>query len=314
MDSSIPIVPFGKYKGKLITELMNDTEYLEWCKKQEFFKKYPIIYNICVNQTITNNKHDSKTPEHNKIQAMFLKKDIQINLLNFLFKIDYIKSMVQIANTKSDYLEYFDNYFDIEKINFNDVKIKYEFETILNWDFMMKIELKNLNKITLKKKYLKNNYEKNIKNIFSKIFNLSIDDYYFTWSCTLEDYSDIALDCDICFPDSKNINIYCEIKPLLGDDYPCVLRKMNAQIKLTMNNTHYDRQRKFILLIKDFSSSAITKNELIEIFKKSNISVIFLSEIESNNQLKIEELKKEIELLKQKLNQKEQELELLTTQ
>lgn len=151
MDSSIQIVPFGKYKGKLITELMNDTEYLEWCKKQEFFKKYPIIYNICVNQTITNNKQDSKTPEHNKIQAMFLKKDIQINLLNFLFKIDYIKNMIQIANDKPEYLEYFDNYFDIDKINFNNVKIKYEFETILNWDFMMDIELKNLGKITLKK-------------------------------------------------------------------------------------------------------------------------------------------------------------------
>jgi len=35
MDTqSLPLVPFGKYKGQPITTLMNDTKYLEWCKQQ----------------------------------------------------------------------------------------------------------------------------------------------------------------------------------------------------------------------------------------------------------------------------------------
>ena len=75
MDSqSLPLVPFGKYKGQPITTLLKDTEYLEWCKQQEVLKKYPIVYNICVNQTITTNNQNSKTPEHNKLQNMFLKR------------------------------------------------------------------------------------------------------------------------------------------------------------------------------------------------------------------------------------------------
>lgn len=44
-----PIIPFGKYKGQPITTLLKDTNYLEWCKQQEWFKKFPIVYNICVN-------------------------------------------------------------------------------------------------------------------------------------------------------------------------------------------------------------------------------------------------------------------------
>jgi len=33
MDThSLPLVPFGKYKGQPITNLLNDTKYLEWCK------------------------------------------------------------------------------------------------------------------------------------------------------------------------------------------------------------------------------------------------------------------------------------------
>lgn len=37
MDNSqtLPLVPFGKYKGQPITNLLNDTKYLEWCKQKQ---------------------------------------------------------------------------------------------------------------------------------------------------------------------------------------------------------------------------------------------------------------------------------------
>ena len=55
MDTeSLPLVPFGRYKGKPITTLMSDTKYLEHIKQQEWLKNYPIVYNICVNQTISS--------------------------------------------------------------------------------------------------------------------------------------------------------------------------------------------------------------------------------------------------------------------
>ena len=87
MDAqSLPIVPFGKYKGQPITTLINDTKYLEWCKQQEWFQKFPIVYNICVNQTITSTNQNSKTPEHNKLQNLFLEKKNIEKFLRLIYK------------------------------------------------------------------------------------------------------------------------------------------------------------------------------------------------------------------------------------
>lgn len=77
------------------------------------------------------------------------------------------------------------------------------------------------------------------------------------------------------------LNIYCEIKPILGDDYPCVLRKMNTQIsatemKMDLRDKEYNR---YVLLVDKFESSVTTDEQLIEIFKQSNIRVIFANQI-----------------------------------
>ena len=74
MDAqSLPIVPFGKYKGQCITKLLADKQTLEWYKKQPgCLERYPLIHNIVVNQQITSNNQNSKTPEHNKLQNLFL--------------------------------------------------------------------------------------------------------------------------------------------------------------------------------------------------------------------------------------------------
>lgn len=48
------IVPFGKYKGETISSLLTDSQYLDWCKNQPWFKtKYEEIYNV-VSQLIKN--------------------------------------------------------------------------------------------------------------------------------------------------------------------------------------------------------------------------------------------------------------------
>ena len=89
MDTqSLPIVPFGKYKGKPITEFLADKNYVEWCKNQPgMLEKNPIIYNIIVNQQITPNNQTSKTPEHNKLQNLFLNPENLYNLRKHILKI-----------------------------------------------------------------------------------------------------------------------------------------------------------------------------------------------------------------------------------
>jgi hypothetical protein len=134
--------------------------------------------------------------------------------------------------------------------------------------------------------------------------------------------------------DLKFDELYCEIKPLMGDDYPCVLRKMNTQIELTNNYATnqneesdkymkeemrryyktseeytYDRRERhirpiYVLIIKDFNSTTTTKEQLITIFNQSHINIIFIDELFNNlpeeNKL-FNNLPEENKLLREKL-------------
>ena len=79
-EQLLPIVPFGKYKDKSVLDLLADEKYVEWLKQQSWFSNQKQIYNIVVHQTIhtTNN---SKTPQHNKLQNLFLDKSIQNKII-----------------------------------------------------------------------------------------------------------------------------------------------------------------------------------------------------------------------------------------
>lgn len=223
---SLPTVLFGKYKGQPITELLNDTKYLDWCKQQPWFQKFPIVYNICVNQTITTtNNPSSKTPEHNKLQNLFLENENTIKLIRRV-----------LFNKTGKY----------------STKIVYDFrvvfETIFNWDVLIE--------------------------------NISI------YKCICD--NDICQGCD--GSDYREYNDICiEIKPILGDDYPCVLRKMKTQMELTKHE-YTDKEEKcifikykfipkFVLLIKEYSSSTTSKEQLIQIFQQSRIHVVFIDEL-----------------------------------
>lgn len=260
-QSLIPIVTFGKrYNGKPVTELLKDTEYLEWCMKQPWFKKYTNIYNICVNQTITTTNSDSRTPEHNRLQNLFLNKDNQDKILKYLNKSKYR--------------------FDA----------CCEFEGEYNWDVI-------LDNVT-----------------------------YTKWKggCGCEDCN------DECYYDNDRNEyphscVFIEIKTLIGEDYPCVFRKMKLQKELSYNRLkkeekefihdfnnrcgifeHYDREdrkesvknfnrsnnrftAKFVLLVKSFVSTNTSKEEFVQIFKNEGIRVVFFNEVFGEDVVSMEE-------------------------
>jgi hypothetical protein len=243
----LPIVNFGKYKNKPITDLLNDTEYVQWIKdtlvSKEWFKNNK-VYNIIINNTFESN--NTRSPEHNKLQNIFLNVLNREKLLNIFYNSRY-----KICRDGVD-------------IQLNDNNNKIKFESNFNWDIWL--------------------YHYNI--------------------------------------DNNERILLCELKPLLGDDYPCVLRKINNQIRLMFSNYisknvpkiplkdadaisyKYRREReckedfkkhhKFCLIIKEFNSENTTIDELKQIFNQHNISILFINDIlnyKSNNiSLKLESL------------------------
>ncbi len=264
---SLPIVPFGKYKGRPITDFLNDTKYVEWCKQQEWFRKFPIVYNICVNQTITTNNPNTKTPEHNKIQNMFLEKENIGKITRAIFKTGFKYK----KNIDYDYA-------------------RSEFEGEYNWDVI-------ISGLTYTKKQCKCDSNEKDNNCECKYDDDDNDDYELP-------------------------TIYIELKPLVGDDYPCILRKMKLQRGLTqdglerikkemshglghnkylrfqftereisdldyLNKNPMAYNGKFILLIKEYNSTNTPKDKLVEIFKQAGIMVIFTDELWDNSQVQI---------------------------
>lgn len=290
MDTqTLPLVPFGKYKGQPITTLLNDTKYLEWCKQQEWFKHFPIVYNICVNQTITTNNENSKTPEHNKLQNLFLDEENQMKLLNILLGInpgEIFKKHFETLLLDEDFINYFGK-IEIPQINRSLKESKIVFEDKYNWDFILYYSdyqefVFKPNEVIKKPNscYDILDPKNDLYNIFRKHnFKYPLGETIRVLDTSIEKNNEehivhintLSTNCIVC----------CELKPSLGEDYPCVLRKMKTQIELTNNDKkfRYKNVIEYILIIGNFTSKYTTKKDLISIFKQSDIKVIFTHEL-----------------------------------
>jgi hypothetical protein len=229
-DGALPIVTFGKYKGRPVTDMLADTKYVEWCKQQEFFKNHTTIYNICVNQTIGS--QPSKTPEHNRMQNLFLDKG-RVALL-----------LAKLIATDDDHTTYL-----VEQFINDDLRV--EFEGKFNWDIIIGGTCYTPYKCTN------------------------------SWVVSTVAFKSTKKTCASegkCICIDRVSSTYIEIKPLVGDDYPTILRKMNTQKEITLKMKGRASQR-FLLLIKDYQSSTTTKDELIQIFKQSDILVVFIHDV-----------------------------------
>jgi hypothetical protein len=167
-----------------------------------------------MNQSFTSQQGiDSPSPEHNKLQNLFLDET------NAQLLIDYLRTD--------------------RKINYkHNLWTKTIFEGENNWDIII------------------------------------------SFFGTDEDILNDENEKKICFCHTNKI--YCELKPLLGDDYPSVLRKMKTQKEVSFKRTnkqYFPEKLEFVLLIKEFSSHTTTKKELTEIFGAHEIRVVFMENL-----------------------------------
>ena len=76
------IVPFGKYRGKPVEALAQDRQYVDWLTAQPWFReKFGNMYTLIVN----NFQEPTETPEHNKLQVLFLNAAFRARFLSYTF-------------------------------------------------------------------------------------------------------------------------------------------------------------------------------------------------------------------------------------
>ena len=335
---SLPVVTFGKYKGQPVTTLLADTKYLEWCKQQDFFKQHKTVYNICVNQTIQSNQ-PSKTPEHNKLQNLFLKREFLLDIVKYLNKFDKTLSELEKLYCTEEYKKYFgDQRFDMDSY-FKNIKFYLKFETEFNWDvtlyakfedshiylnelFIPDVEYAHYFRVGEDFKQRMNNSQE-VRSHVGTIIKRDLPYLYEKYNLHCETSVDKDEKYKVSYVFKEYLDkLHVEIKPLLGDDYPNVLRKMTTQIKLTRASAIAkgisNLTGEWILLIGEYSSTVTTKKELVQIFGLSDIRVMFVGDISNGLQCKpVEEnLLEKIKQLEEKnrqLEEKIKQLELLQT-
>ena len=156
----LPIVSFGKYRGKSVVEMATDTSYIEWCKTQPgIMEKHKNIFNIIINKQMPSQNSD--TPEHNYLQNKFLELENKYKLVKAYFKLkldDVNKILEEIYNT-DEFKEMFGqqrfNERDSVLLKDNLEKSKIVFEAIYNWDIALSNDHSIRSTIQMNSDYLK---------------------------------------------------------------------------------------------------------------------------------------------------------------
>lgn len=99
---------------------------------------------------------------------------------------------------------------------------------------------------------------------------------FFNLDMSIENIEINNLDCDNY---KQYPNMYIEFSSKLGDDYPYLLRKIRAQKKRMEEKDKSINNSKYVLLINEFISSTITKEQLIQIFGEFFIQIVFTNEV-----------------------------------
>lgn len=97
-----------------------------------------------------------------------------------------------------------------------------------------------------------------------------------------ENWTERSIECvfeskgiDVTLTHGKSYVYWIELKPVVGDDYPSILRSIDRVMDRRNSNI------RMILVVGQFSSQAVTEDQFRAIFKASGIQVIFTREIEA---------------------------------
>jgi hypothetical protein len=104
--------------------------------------------------------------------------------------------------------------------------------------------------------------------------------------------------CSVCFLE-YGLTIACELKPIIGDEYPCILRKFKEQ----RDKTKKMKQDVdcYVIAFQTLTAETASFSQLQEIFKQSDIPILIIDEDTSSIQSRLAKLESEKNYLEKKL-------------
>jgi hypothetical protein len=276
------LVPFGKYKGKPVEDLAADVNYLGWLRSQTWFSdRYPQIDKAII--VVQHGAQEpSETPEHNKLQACFLDPDFirafffhqipkaanfpdQVNAYRLKI-LKFLEPVVQsrVDSHKVSCLELHGRIIDSDYHVQAVVSERKRLQDLLDF-YQTLMPPINLEWIEI---WNDVEFEKGGVDVTLR-FSLSCDlDPNLELSHLHENRVDAYYrgDSKFCGEHRSAGRWSIECKPTVGDDYPAILRQMNA------NGSD-------VLLYMDLTSSVLNHEQLTQFFGASGLDVVRLDDV-----------------------------------
>lgn len=275
-------MPIGKHKGKPIVEVLADTSYVQWFTSQAFAEeKYPAIFNFFMG----GGGAPTETPEHNGLQARFLDdavwKRIAANPPAIL-KRAILANLRQQA--KYGLKETTEHLRDMEarladrarmlEVALDDVKK----HGASNWSTKnleeRKVKLAEAQDglVTARESYTNAVAKKSMadaEDIYEKLTQVFVPNTRFE-----HEGWDVAARLTLSAPETNievSTNVYVEIKPSLGDDYPAVLRQMQVNQRRVWREEF--NSPRGLLYTKAITARGATPEQVLGIFKASGFDI-----------------------------------------
>jgi hypothetical protein len=290
------IVPFGKYKDHPVDVLLADSGYLEWIIGQPGLmrmleSRYPVIFNlITVGAPATDD-----TPEHNALQARFLEREFQLAFIETALG----KTLDQIAQearakahrTNLEKLTEVQRVYRARREVIIERLKRYQAEGWKDLGQDLRGELAHIDKQLASLPPIPANasIQPKIKVTFECGYDV---DFAAEWDCEFLYFyqpSEYEQRCEQkeprwecqeapgwfepkrqltgCYCCDRGIHRRIELRPVMGDNFPTVLRQM----KRTQADT---------LIVASFAAAGANLEQVRAMF--GNIEVLLLSEIEEH--------------------------------
>lgn len=282
-------VTFGKYKGQPISTLLGDTNYLEWLKQQQWFAANPLFNVIIQKQHVDK---DEPTPQHNGLQNRFLSEDFCTRFVAALFPGDYVSDTLT-PEQRQAWGELQGSPSNVFGPHCGQNR-KYKYHIVFE-DDQWYIQCDTENYYEILECFFAPSWKISLKSfepagggdVHLRIAGVSAG---LLWTGYTQQEGRIIYDKSALNSPYDTIpavkrwgqhDVFIEVKPSLGDDYPCVLRRLKKEKESRCKGINSSRLI-HVLFIEHFSSQVTSRDNLKAIFRLDDIWVVFADEVEGS--------------------------------
>ena len=268
-------VPFGKYKGQPVEAMLADADYMRWLEAQPWFRERFAHF-----RRGEGREDMSRTPEHNKYQALFLSDGYckaffhaarpgrEAEVLEFIAR-SHRKSAASIASHANDLRKqaaasrnYAANppaqhpswppgWAEKQAQNSAECAIMYD-ERASEWE-------------RIGAPFLLGQHRPSV--LYTAKFECEGADVRvfaaFKWNYAADSSHEPKT-----YGDEITENLNVEVKPIVSDDYPAVLRQMN-------------RNKSQFLFVGSYEGEGASEEQFVEMFRRAGKLVVFKRDVDA---------------------------------